>query len=358
MGALMLMGVAMLASLAIGSLFGDDEMPEDVLDEEDNNGPDLVTGIFGGDDEGDQEGPTDGGSAPAFPGIVFSDLDEAHWDTENFQSLSPEELMGNSINTAQAVYVADTELAENVDVSAWTHAIVYSGEGDTVIGGDDHPEGDQFAVISGGGSVVEGGDGDGIFVALNDGNLIRAGGGDDLLVSDSGAAYLDGGEGNDTIFAYNGDWVTPSATSRFEDYSDTSIDTISGGAGDDVIVASSGDIVNSGTGSDEIFLFGYHNSVQDFEVGSDSIISFLPEEPSVEGAVAPIQNELFELIHDGTSLQIQYDGENVLSLPNTSDLNIAFSNQSNLENLTFILRGDSAYDGADVVFMHYPTVES
>jgi Ca2+-binding RTX toxin-like protein len=354
----MVMGAAMLASLAIGGLFGDDEMPEDVVDDEDINEPDLVAGILGGDDEGDQDGSVDGGPASAFPDIVFSDLDEVHWDTEDFQSLSPDELAENSINTAQAVYVADTELADNIDVSAWTHAIVYSGEGDTVIGGNDHPEGDQFAVISSGGSVVDGGDGDGVFVALNDGNLIRAGAGDDLLVSDSGAAHLDGGEGDDTIFAYNSDWVTPSATSRFEDYADTGIDTVSGGAGNDVIVASSGDIVNSGTGSDEIFLFGYHNSVQDFEVGSDRIISFLPEELSAEGAALPIQNELFELIDDDAMLQIQYDGESVLSLPNTSDLNIAFSNQSNLENLIYILRGDSAYDGADSIFLHYPTVES
>ncbi|NIZ61252.1 hypothetical protein DL239_09725 [Sedimentitalea sp. CY04] len=354
----MFMGVALFASFAIGGLFEDGETTEDLVDEEGNNEPGSIAKIIGEGDEEEQENAVDGGSETIRPDIVFSDLDAAHWDTENFQSLSPDQLTDMSIDTDRAVYVADTGLAENVDVSEWSHAIVYSGEGDTVIGGEDHPEGEQFAVISSGGSVVLGGDGDGVFIALNDGGVLQAGAGDDLLVSDSGAAHLDGGDGNDTIYACNSDWVPPSATSRFEDYTDSSIDTVSGGAGNDVIVASSGDIVNSGTGSDEIFLFGYHNSVQDFEVGCDRIISFLPSEQSEGGSSIPIQNELFELFEDGTVLQIQYDGENILSVPSDGELNVAFSNHSNLESLTFILQGDSAFDGADIVFMYYPTVES
>lgn len=351
MGILMMIGVAMLASLAIGSAFDDGEVQDDTDVNDDTNETDLLDSILD-ENDGEQLESSDGGSPQ--PNIVFSDLGEAHWDSEDYHSISSEDMEGQSNDTSQAVYVADNEASENLDVTAWSHAIVYSGDGDTVTGGDDHPGDEQFVVISDGGSIVEGGDGDGIFIALNDGNIVKAGAGDDLLLSDGGAAQLEGGAGDDTIYSTNNGWVVPSATSQFEDYFDTSIDTISGGSGNDVIVAASGDIVNSGAGSDEIFLFGYRNSVQDFEVGRDMIVSFLPEGSRHGGAAPSIQEELFELRHEGSLLEIHYDGESLLSVPFSDDLNVAISHEDDPENLIFIMNGDGGYDGADIIFMYYP----
>ncbi len=360
MGFLMLIGVAMFVSLAIGGVLGEDEDQdgqEDIDGGQDTNGPDLIEAIL---DVGEQEQQEPDGNSLEMPppNIIFSDLSEANWDAENYQLISPNDLSDQTDDNSQALHVVDDEAAEAIDVSAWSHAIVYSGEGDTVYGGNDHLGDDQFAVIATGGSVIEGGDGDGIFIALNDGNIVQAGAGNDLLLSNDGAANLDGEAGNDTIYATHNAWVVPSASSQFEDYFDTSADTISGGSGDDVIVAASGDIVNSGSGSDEIFLFGYQNAVLDFEVGIDSVVSFIPEEPNLEGAAQPIQEDLFELVHDGTFLQIRYDGMDILSVPYDSDLNVAISNQVSSEDLTFVMLGDEAFDGADIVFMYYPTVGS
>lgn len=277
---------------------------------------------------------------------------QASWSNDDFEVVGPEDL-ANADELHANLVVRNEETADTVDVTGAHNAIVYSGEGDQVSGGNDTTDGADFVSVSSGGATVTGGAGDSTFLSSGEGDTIDAGDGDDLVIGGTGSADLSGGDGDDTIYASYPDYAAPTATQTYDMYTDDSVDTIDGGAGDDVIYAGSGDIVTGGEGNDSFALFGLDNTVTDFDAAEDTISLQLPSVVDGVSVVEELSSTNLSTTDDGTTLTVYFKGEVMLSIPSQPGINIAYQNDNSWDAQQYSVEDDFPTENASIVISFF-----
>ena len=136
---------------------------------------------------------------------------------------------------------------------------IVGGEGDdTINAGDDD---DTLIGRAGNDSLIGGGGADALSGGSGD-NTLDGGSGHDELLSEDGNDSLSGGDGNDTLIAGGGDNTLQGGGGNDELSSESGDDSLSGGSGHDRLTAGSGDdTLDGGDGNDELFGGGASDSL-------------------------------------------------------------------------------------------------
>ncbi len=251
--------------------------------------------------------------------FAILDIDSVEWLEESTQVVLDGKI--DEIKTEDGpLLVLDTEDPDTINVSGFSNAIVYSGDGDTVIGGDEG----IFISVSEGGSLIEGGNSDDIYLSSGENDTVLAGGGDDFLISGNDASLLDGGDGNDTIYGSFEEFFLPTSTADFDELVDDASDTLVGGDGDDVIYAASGDSISSGSGDDVITIFGKGAVIDDFDPVNDASLIVLESDNFFDEGIYSVNAGSFQTVESGNLVKVYFEGDLVLSVNNSQGLQIEF----------------------------------
>ena len=260
--------------------------------------------------------PTDEDSAFDF---VLTDTGSAEWLEDVVQVVSASDELLN-LSDEVPVLITNGETADNVDTSGLSNVIVYSGEADTVTGGDMNG---VFISISSGGASVSGGETDGIFLANGEGDTVYAGDGEDLLISGDKGSFLDGGAGDDTIYGSPSDLLVNLPHTSIENYVDQGIDTLQGGAGNDIIYAASGDQISGGEGNDTFHIFGMGASILDYSAEDDNCVIAIEDTKLFPDGIKEYDGKKWETLENEEEVEVYFDGELVLSVSRSEGMHIS-----------------------------------
>ena len=347
----------LLGVVAAGGLFtllidGDDDSetkgPElEGHDADDDQSLDLLVGDVTdelGAPNDDEPLPQDAVSQDIYDFAIL-DIDSVEWLEEGTHVVSDADI-DESTDQGGPLLVLDTPDADTIDVSGVSNSIVYSSDGDTVIGGD---EGILISV-SEGGSLIEGGESDDIYLSSGENDTILAGGGDDFLLSGNASSLLDGGDGDDTIYGSFEDFFLPTSTTSFDEMVDDANDTLVGGDGNDVIYAASGDSISSGSGDDTITVFGKGAFIDDFDPMNDSCLVVIENDEFSEQEIYSGDVDAFEVIESDHLVNVYFEDSLVLSVNNSHGLQITLSPADNgpLSPVTLFSNGEGAGPGITI----------
>ena len=289
------------------------------------------------------------------PDIHFPMHGSAVWVNGESESYSASDLP-QDLGETDFITITDASGSDEVDVSGIKNSIVYSGEGDTVVGSDAAGDEVVFVSISTGGALVVGGDSDGVFMSDGDGDTIMGEGGDDLIIGGNGISCLDGGEGDDTIYSSNESYFVPTGTVSVNHLSDESMDTLSGGMGDDLLYLGDGDEAFGGSGADTFVSLGLEVVLADFEWGLDQLqVPILGVEvlgdasPNMPWAVS----EHFSLEQTADGLALTLDNSTIAHLPNSENPSVAFQFNTDAEGVLYSIDGGTPIANASIVITIY-----
>lgn len=307
--------------IAAGGIFafafdgdGDDEESSEIEDQDDFQSDDDFT-----HPDGDEvTSIKDAEHSP--PEVAILSIDSAEWTSEEVPSLDASQISSITDST-EPLYISDDGGSELINLSAHENVIVYSGEGDTVFGGETGGAEDIFVSLSTGGAQIIGGDSDGIFLSSGEGDDIFAGAGHDFLLSGTESSTLDGGDGNDTIFGSYSTYFESSADTTYDELTDNSTDVIHGGRGDDLIYASSGDVVSTGQGSDVVNVFGAGAVLTDFDPTVD-LLTVTLEDTMLFSDGEDFFLSQFDTVEEDEQISVYFEGTHIITLNNSEALDI------------------------------------
>ncbi|MEO9684016.1 MAG: calcium-binding protein [Tateyamaria sp.] len=338
----LILGLIVAGGIFAFTLDGDDENNSEIEDQEDFQSDEEF--IHPNDDE-----TLSGENAEHLPPeVAILSIDSAEWVSEEVPSLDVSQISSITDST-EPLNISDGSASELINLSNHANVIVYSGEGDTVFGGETGGAEDIFVSLSTGGAQVIGGDSDGIFLSSGQGDDIFAGAGHDFLLSGIESSTLDGGDGNDTIFGSYSTYFESSSDTTYDELTDGSTDVIYGGRGDDLIYASSGDVVSTGQGSDVVNVFGAGAVLTDFDPVEDRLTVTL------ENTVLFSEGEDFLLsqfntVEENEQISVYFKDTLIVKLSNseTLDIGLRFGRGETAE-LVSILSGEVVEDAAVLI---------
>ena len=298
---------------------------------------DVVDALDGSDED---ENRLQGEASHANFEFAIFDINTVEWledSTLVVDGASIEEVSASN----EPLLVLDTPDPDVVDVSEVSNAIVYSSKGDTVIGGD----GGVFISVSEGGSLVEGGGSDDIYLSNGENDTIFAGCGNDFLLSGKDSSYLDGGDGNDTIYGSFTSFFLPTSATSFDELVDEASDTLIGGEGDDKIFAASGDRISSGSGDDTIAIFGKGAAISDFNPLNDTCLIFIEDEGLSEEVTYSRYFDSFQVVESDFFVEVYSEDDLILSVNNSPGLHISFARSEDDLSTTLFSNGDGVGPG-------------
>lgn len=278
---------------------------------------------------------------------------ETEWDLEYYENglyISGPEIIGNdnaqSWTLSGSGYILRTGGGgDTVTLGNVTDVVIFAGEGDTIIGSDDHTTGRTIVFLTGG-ATFTGNLASVDLVLSGTGNVINGGPGNEGVLVLEGGHTLIGGEGNDRLVATPNGAFEYGATHALYNYINTAPNLLDGGEGDDLLIGSFNDTLTGGSGIDTFHIY-FDPSNPAAATGGALITDFVPavERVTLEydsyrlGSPEMLGGELQDLMSveedNGDTVIIGRNGEEVLRLAGVTDLVVAFRQAGTADYVTF-----------------------